>query len=74
MGGTQIDEPIVLEQTEEAIHLPRSESVPRPRSSEKTPSAAALAASHLQKTYGKRRVVDEKYRQLIDTLYAEAEQ
>src|SRR5438128_8294435 len=59
MGGTQIDEPIVLEQTEESIHLSKPESVIRPHSLEKAPSAAALGASHLQKTYGKRRVVDD---------------
>src|SRR4051794_2633925 len=59
MGGTQIDEPVVLEKTEEAIHLSKPESATRPHSIEKAPSVAAFAAFNLQKTYGKRRVVDD---------------
>ena len=54
--STQTDEAILVEQGEASSAL--LESAPRPIS-DKAPSATALAASHLQKTYGRRRVVDD---------------
>jgi lipopolysaccharide export system ATP-binding protein len=56
MSDTQIDEAVIVERGEEA--LAREVRAERP-AAEKTPSATALATSKLQKTYGKRRVVDD---------------
>lgn len=58
MSGTQTEETLVVERSEDAPALPRREDV-APKGSENIPSATALTASHLQKTYGKRRVVDD---------------
>lgn len=55
--STQTDEAILVEQGEASSAL--LESAPRPISSDKAPSATALAASSLQKTYSRRRVVDD---------------
>lgn len=58
MSSAKIDEVEVAERVAEAS--PVAESVSKAESTlEKSPSAGALAASNLQKTYGKRRVVDD---------------
>jgi lipopolysaccharide export system ATP-binding protein len=59
MSGTQTEESLIVERSEESPVAPGEESAARPRRSEKAPSETALVASHLQKTYGKRRVVDD---------------
>jgi lipopolysaccharide export system ATP-binding protein len=59
MGGTQIEDSLLIERSEQPSALSNRAFAERPRSSEKAPSEAALAASQLQKTYGKRRVVDD---------------
>jgi lipopolysaccharide export system ATP-binding protein len=59
MSGTRTEEIVIGERGEESPPSPRREVEARPRSSEKTPSATALAAFNLQKTYGRRRVVDD---------------
>jgi lipopolysaccharide export system ATP-binding protein len=59
MGGTQTEEQVAVERAYEALAESRRETEERPRVSEKAPSAVALAASHIQKTYGRRRVVDD---------------
>jgi lipopolysaccharide export system ATP-binding protein len=59
MSGTQTEESLIVERSEDAPVAPLEESAARPRRSEKAPSETALVASHLQKTYGKRRVVDD---------------
>jgi lipopolysaccharide export system ATP-binding protein len=60
MSGTQTEEPLIVERSEDAAPaLSRQDRDARERGSENTPSATALTASHLQKTYGKRRVVDD---------------
>jgi lipopolysaccharide export system ATP-binding protein len=58
MSGAQTEESVIVERSEDAPALSRQEAA-RPRASEKAPSETALAASHLQKTYGRRRVVDD---------------
>lgn len=50
---------VIVERGEESPAASRQDSAARLRGSAKTPSAEALAASQLQKTYGKRRVVDD---------------
>jgi lipopolysaccharide export system ATP-binding protein len=59
MSGTQTEETLIEERSEDAPAVLRHEPDARERGSENTPSATALIASHLQKTYGKRRVVDD---------------
>jgi lipopolysaccharide export system ATP-binding protein len=60
MSGTQTEESLIVERGEESPVASRREAGGgRLRASEKAPSGTALAASHLQKTYGKRRVVDD---------------
>ena len=59
MSGTQTEESLIVERGEESPVASRQESAARPLASEKAPSKTALIASHLQKTYGKRRVVDD---------------
>jgi lipopolysaccharide export system ATP-binding protein len=59
MSGTQTEESIIVESGEESPAASRHEVEARAIVSEKSPSATALAASNLQKTYGKRRVVDD---------------
>ena len=54
-----MEETVIVEQDEESPVSLREEVEARPRASEKRPSATALAAFKLQKTYGKRRVVDD---------------
>src|SRR5437764_9929041 len=56
--STQTDEAILVEPGD-VVSPALSESAPRVPSSDKAPSATALAAAHLQKAYGRRRVVDE---------------
>ncbi len=58
MSGTQTEE-IIVESGEEAPAASRREVETRSAASRKIPSATALTASSLQKTYGKRRVVDD---------------
>jgi lipopolysaccharide export system ATP-binding protein len=58
MSGTQTEE-IIVESGEESRVASRREVETRPIVSRKSPSATALTASNLQKTYGKRRVVDD---------------
>ncbi|HEX8846670.1 MAG TPA: LPS export ABC transporter ATP-binding protein [Pyrinomonadaceae bacterium] len=48
----------VIERVEESSIASRQEAEARPAVSDDSPSAVALTASHLQKSYGKRRVVD----------------
>ncbi|MDQ3818145.1 MAG: LPS export ABC transporter ATP-binding protein [Acidobacteriota bacterium] len=55
--STQTDEVILVERSDASPAL--SESALRAPSSDKTPSETALAAANLQKTYGRRRVVDD---------------
>lgn len=57
--ASRTEESVIVEQGEESPTASHRESQTTSRGSEKTPSAEALAASHLQKTYGKRRVVDD---------------
>jgi lipopolysaccharide export system ATP-binding protein len=59
MSGTQTEESVIVERSEESPVASRQKSAARPRASEEAPSGTALVASHLQKTYGKRRVVDD---------------
>ena len=59
MSGTQTEESVIVEGVEETPASSGREVEARERVSEKTPSAAALAAFNLQKTYGRRRVVDD---------------
>jgi lipopolysaccharide export system ATP-binding protein len=60
MSGTQTEEPVTAEPGEGAPVASRREVQARPpHFSEKAPSATALTASNLQKTYGRRRVVDD---------------
>jgi lipopolysaccharide export system ATP-binding protein len=54
-----MSESVIVEGVEETPASSRREVEARERVSEKTPSAAALAAFNLQKTYGRRRVVDD---------------
>jgi lipopolysaccharide export system ATP-binding protein len=58
MSGTQTEE-IIVEPGEDAPAATRREVETRSSASSKSPSATALTASNLQKTYGKRRVVDD---------------
>jgi lipopolysaccharide export system ATP-binding protein len=58
MSGTQTEE-ILVESGEESPGASRRDVEMRSVASRKTPSATALTASNLQKTYGKRRVVDD---------------
>jgi lipopolysaccharide export system ATP-binding protein len=58
MTGTQTEE-IILESGEESPVASRREVETRALASRESPSATALAAFNLQKTYGKRRVVDD---------------
>ncbi len=58
MTGTQTEE-IILESGEESPGASRREVEARFDVSRKSPSETALTASNLQKTYGKRRVVDD---------------
>ena len=57
MSDTQIDEAVMAGKRGEET-LAREARAERPAAT-KTPSATALATSKLQKTYGKRRVVDD---------------
>jgi lipopolysaccharide export system ATP-binding protein len=59
MSGTQTEESLIVERSEESPVATGQETAVRARASEKAPSATALVASHLQKTYSKRRVVDD---------------
>jgi lipopolysaccharide export system ATP-binding protein len=59
MSGTQTEESIIVESGEESPAASRHEIETRSLVSEKSPSSTALAATNLQKTYGKRRVVDD---------------
>jgi lipopolysaccharide export system ATP-binding protein len=60
MSGTQTEAAAIVERVDEAPGTSRRDTEARPsRGSEKSPSSTALAASNLQKTYGKRRVVDD---------------
>jgi lipopolysaccharide export system ATP-binding protein len=59
MSGTQTEESLIMERSEDSRVASRQEAASRPRASGNAPSGTALAASHLQKTYGKRRVVDD---------------
>jgi lipopolysaccharide export system ATP-binding protein len=54
-----MEESLIVERSEEAPAESRQQPEARPRFSEKLPSATALVAAQLQKTYGKRRVVDD---------------
>jgi lipopolysaccharide export system ATP-binding protein len=58
MSGTQTEE-IIVESGEESRVASRREVEARFIASRKSPSVTALTASNLQKTYGKRRVVDD---------------
>jgi lipopolysaccharide export system ATP-binding protein len=59
MSGTQAEELLVAGQgREDTATLDAEREASRARVPERTASRAALAASNLQKTYGKRRVVD----------------
>ncbi len=58
MSGTQTEE-IIVESGEESPGASRREVEARSSASRKSPSETALTASNLQKTYGKRRVVDD---------------
>jgi lipopolysaccharide export system ATP-binding protein len=58
MSGTQTEE-VIVESGEESPVASRREVEARSVASRKSPSATALTASNLQKTYGKRRVVDD---------------
>jgi lipopolysaccharide export system ATP-binding protein len=59
MSGTQAEELEIAERSEGAAPVfAASRDAAPARHLERAPSAAALAASHLQKSYGKRRVVD----------------
>lgn len=53
------EESTVVEEGLETSPAPQREAGERPRASDKAPSATALAALQLQKTYGRRRVVDD---------------
>jgi lipopolysaccharide export system ATP-binding protein len=59
MSGTQTEETLIVERSEGAPALPHQEVAAPKGGSANVPSAMALAASHLQKTYGRRRVVDD---------------
>jgi lipopolysaccharide export system ATP-binding protein len=59
MSGTQTEEALIVERGEDAPGVSRRERDAHERDSENAPTATALTASHLQKTYGKRRVVDD---------------
>jgi lipopolysaccharide export system ATP-binding protein len=59
MSGTQTEETIIVESGAASPVETRPEGEARLKTPGKTPSATALTASHLQKTYGKRRVVDD---------------
>jgi lipopolysaccharide export system ATP-binding protein len=59
MSGTQTEASIIVESGEESPESSRHKVETRSAISEKPPSATALAASNLQKTYGRRRVVDD---------------
>ena len=59
MNGMQTEGTVIVERDDESTAASRREVEARPRLSEKSPSATALAAFQLQKTYGKRRVVDD---------------
>src|SRR5215210_1386166 len=61
MSGTHTEETVILEGVEEkpAAAAVRPVAEARPRVFEKSLSETALTASNLQKTYGKRRVVDD---------------
>lgn len=54
------EESVIVERSdEESSAMSRQATQAQPHPIEKSPSATALVASHLQKTYGKRRVVDD---------------
>jgi lipopolysaccharide export system ATP-binding protein len=58
--SAQTEEAAIVEGVDKAQASSRREGAARPAGvSEKSPSATALAASSLQKTYGRRRVVDD---------------
>ena len=59
MSETQIEEAALVEPREEAPGAPRRRVEARREFSDGPPSETALAASQLQKTYGRRRVVDD---------------
>jgi lipopolysaccharide export system ATP-binding protein len=59
MSSTQTESTIIVESGEDSPGASRREVEARSVASRKTPSAMALTASNLQKTYGKRRVVDD---------------
>jgi len=59
MSITQTEESITVESGEESPGASRLEIEPRPLISEKSPSATALSVFNLQKSYSKRRVVDD---------------
>ena len=59
MSGTQTEESINAERAEEAARVSSAPAIERQPFSTKPPTETALAASHLQKTYGRRRVVDD---------------
>jgi lipopolysaccharide export system ATP-binding protein len=56
---SRTEEAVIVERSEETPAASRQESAARPRSPENPPSATALVTLKLQKTYGKRRVVDD---------------
>jgi lipopolysaccharide export system ATP-binding protein len=59
MSGTQTEETVVVESGEESPVASGRETGARGLSSRESPSATALTAANLQKTYGRRRVVDD---------------
>ncbi|HUQ34034.1 MAG TPA: LPS export ABC transporter ATP-binding protein [Pyrinomonadaceae bacterium] len=59
MSRTQAEEAVIEERVEERPARSRREEEARARVSGQAPSATALAAFSLQKTYGRRRVVDD---------------
>jgi lipopolysaccharide export system ATP-binding protein len=59
MSRTQAEEAVIEERGEERPARSRREEDARARVSGQSPSATALAAFNLQKTYGRRRVVDD---------------
>jgi lipopolysaccharide export system ATP-binding protein len=59
MGSAQAEETLVNERAGAATEVAPGAGVARERVSQAGPSALALAASHLQKSYARRRVVDD---------------
>jgi lipopolysaccharide export system ATP-binding protein len=56
---SKTEDTLIVERAPEAPASSRQDVVAQPRVSDRPPSATALAAFHLQKTYGRRRVVDD---------------